>query len=240
VTSDVHLGAVPRETEQAFLKWLEHVAANGSSLILAGDLFDFWFEYQRVILSAHFRVLSALAALADSGLPITLVGGNHDWWGGSFLRDIGLDFRPDGAVLDVAGHKALIAHGDGLGRGDLGYRALRRVLRSRITRWAFRWVHPDVGAWIADAVSDTDAQGPPRSQRQLRIAAALEQWALQHLSAHAELSLVILGHAHLPSICEAGAGRYYVNSGDWVHHRSYVILEEKCAPRLERWGSTAA
>lgn len=235
VASDVHLGAVPKETERAFLKWLERAALEASSLILAGDLFDFWFEYRRVILREHFRVLSALAALADAGVPILLVGGNHDWWGGSFLREIGLDFRSDSAVLEVAGHRALVAHGDGLARGDLGYRALRRVLRSRITRWAFRWVHPDLGTWIANQVSDTDAEGPPATQRQIRLAAALEEWAVQHLRAHPELSLVILGHAHMPSVREVDSGRYYVNSGDWVHHRSYVVLEEKHAPRLERW-----
>lgn len=236
VASDVHLGAVPRATERAFLRWLEHVGAEASCLILAGDLFDFWFEYRRVVLRDHFRVLAALAAVVGAGVPVTLVGGNHDWWGGSFLRDeIGVDFHGEPCVVDAGGYRALVAHGDGLGHGDLGYRALRRVLRSRLTRWAFRWVHPDIGARIAELVSETEVGDGEPTEDQLRCAAMLEEWAVARLSADRELDMVILGHTHLPAVRAVDGPRYYVNAGDWIHHYSYVVIVPGAAPRLERW-----
>ena len=45
IASDIHLGIVPRDTEDSFLRWLEYSGAVASDLILNGDLFDFWFEF---------------------------------------------------------------------------------------------------------------------------------------------------------------------------------------------------
>ena len=87
ISGDVHLGAVPKEREAAFVRWLEHAAASAERIVLNGDLFDFWFEYRSVIPRGHTRVLGALAAAVDAGVPVTLVGGNHEWWGGSFFED---------------------------------------------------------------------------------------------------------------------------------------------------------
>lgn len=236
VAGDVHLGAVPRETERAFLRFLEHVAAEASSLIVVGDLFDFWFEYRRVVLRDRFRVLAALAGLVDKGIGVTWFGGNHDWWGGSFLRDeLGVDFRGEPAVVEVAGYRALVGHGDGLGRGDWGYRLMRSVLRARFSRWAFRWLHPDLGAWIAERVSETEIHAGEATEDELRRAALLEDWAARELRARRELDMVILGHVHLPVVRCLDGRRFYVNAGDWVRHYSYVVIRAGAAPRLERW-----
>src|SRR4028118_579595 len=87
VVSDIHLGAVPAATERAFRRFLDHVAEDASELLINGDLFDFWFEYRSVILREHYRVLAKLADVVEAGVPVSFVGGNHDAWAGSFLRD---------------------------------------------------------------------------------------------------------------------------------------------------------
>ena len=135
LVSDIHLGAVPQETEEAFRRWLIHVKEAGSFLIINGDLFDFWFEYRRVILAEHVRVLALLADLVDSGVRVLAMGGNHDWWGGDFLRHrIGIEFRQDPVRLEIdkAGETGkasetgevgrvslLVAHGTDWGRATL-------------------------------------------------------------------------------------------------------------------------
>ena len=104
LASDVHLGVAPPETEQAFLAWLEHCGEEASRVVINGDLFDFWFEYRSAIPRGHTRVLGALAALVDSGIPVLLMGGNHDWWGGDFLTpEIGVDFSSGTEILDLHG-----------------------------------------------------------------------------------------------------------------------------------------
>ncbi len=237
IASDVHLGAVPPETEQSFRRWLVHVKESGSSLIINGDLFDFWFEYDRVVLGEHVRVLALLADLVEAGVPVVIMGGNHDWWGGSFLTDrIGVDFHRGPIRMQLKGKSVLLAHGDGLGAGDLGYRCLRMILRGRITRWLFRWLHPDLGARLADRVSGTGRQ-PSRAAHdaaQGRLA-FLSSWASEQMALDRTLDIVATGHAHRPAVVEIAPGRYYVNSGDWVAHRSYVTLGDSGEPVLHEW-----
>ena len=234
--SDVHLGAVPAETERAFVRWLRHTADCASELILNGDLFDFWFEYGSVIPGGHTRTLGALADLVDGGLPVTLMGGNHDWWGGKFLTDdIGLSFQPNPVVRDLAGLKTLIAHGDGLGRSDLPYRILKAGLRSRGARWPFRWIHSDFGTALASRISQTTARltGPAKAEQ--TRSKVLFEWAVEKLAAEKDLDLIVLGHSHIPLIHQTGPGRFYVNLGDWLSHRSYLMLREGEPPCLEPW-----
>jgi UDP-2,3-diacylglucosamine hydrolase len=236
VVSDVHLGAVSARRERAFVRWLDHAGETASEVVVNGDLFDFWFEYRSAIPRGHTRVLGALAALVDAGVPVRFMGGNHDWWGGSFLeQEIGLTLYREPLVLELAGRRTFLGHGDGLGRGDLGYRLLRLALRGRATRWAFRWLHPDVGALVAAKVSGTEGRVEGLPEAAKRRAAALEAWALAKLRAEPDLEQVILGHTHVPRLLEVEPGRFYVNAGDWVLHRSYVVLRRDEAPRLAEW-----
>ena len=236
LSGDVHLGAVPVETERAYVSWLEHCGHAASRVIINGDLFDFWFEYGSVIPRGHTRVLGALASLVDSGMDVLLMGGNHDWWGGSFLRDeIGVSFSRDPLTFQLQGRKTLLAHGDGLGAGDLSYRVLRFLLRGAPTRFAFRWLHPDVGAWVARRVSQTEGRtGEPIAKQEAR-ARVLEQWAVDRLKEDPELDLVVLGHTHIPVLREVEDGRHYLNAGDWVANQSYAVLSPQEPPQLMDW-----
>jgi UDP-2,3-diacylglucosamine hydrolase len=233
LASDIHLGVAPPETEQAFLAWLEFCGPRASKVVINGDLFDFWFEYGSVIPRGHTRVLGALAALIDAGVPVLFMGGNHDWWGGDYLTDeLGVEFLQEPTVLDLQGHRTLLAHGDGLGSGDLGYRMLKLVLRGRVTRFGFRWLHPDLGAWVARRVSKTALRGQEPTEKHRARSEFLEEWAVRELVQKPELDLVVLGHTHVPRRKEVEPGRYYVNAGDWIMNKSYVVLAQGSPPRL--------
>lgn len=241
LASDVHLGAVDAAREREFVSWLEWAGARAGEIVINGDLFDFWFEYRHAIPRGHTRVLGALAALVDGGIPVRMMGGNHDWWGGDYLeQEIGVAFHRDPITLELGGRRTLLAHGDGLGRGDLGYRMLRLALRGRVTRWAFRWLHPDVGAWVAERVSGTHDRldGPGAHDR--HRSDALASWARERLDEDPALELVALGHTHVPRLDEVAPGRWYLNSGDWVYHRSYAVLEDGVPPRLEEWSGSGS
>ena len=236
LASDVHLGAAPPAHERAFLSWLDHAAEEASSIIVNGDLFDFWFEYRWGTTRGHEDVLTKLRGIVDAGVPITLVGGNHDWWGGSYLREeIGVEFLQRPEIREIAGRRALLAHGDGLGDGDVGYLILKSVLRSPITRFAFGCLPIDVGDRVAAAVSHTRDRWDQWGSAQKERSAALEAWAVKTMEADTELELVLLGHTHLPQIREVAPGRWYVNSGDWVFNQSYLTLSEGEPPRLSDW-----
>jgi UDP-2,3-diacylglucosamine hydrolase len=236
VVSDIHLGSVPRSTETAFRAFLRHVAEEGSDLLINGDLFDFWFEYRSVIQAQHYRVLAALTDVREAGVRIRFLGGNHDAWGGRFLeKEVGMEILTEGAEVELGGWRALVVHGDGIGEGDLGYRALKRVLRSSVSTSLFGLLHPDLGSRIASFVSTTERKQGTPEQANAERAAALRNWASDVLDRSRHLDLVLAGHTHTPTIDEIDTGRFYVNTGDWINHFTYLVLRPGIPPRLNRW-----
>ena len=49
------------------------------------------------------------------------------------------------------------------------------------------------------------------------------------------IDLVLAGHTHTPSVTEFQPGRYYVNTGDWINHYTYLVLTPGAPPRLDVW-----
>jgi UDP-2,3-diacylglucosamine hydrolase len=237
VVSDTHLGAVPRETERAFRGFLDHVAGHAQALLINGDLFDFWFEYRHVILREHFRVVASLADVVDAGVKVWFVGGNHDAWAGSFLRDeVGVELLNGPVEMTLGGRRALVAHGDGVGSGDLRYRALKAVIRHPVSIGAFRVLHPDFGRWVAGRFSSTEHKAGGGDAAARGRAAYIRAWAEERLRADPSLQLVLAGHAHLASVTEVEPGRFYVNSGDWLGSFDYVVLPPGGGPpELRDW-----
>jgi UDP-2,3-diacylglucosamine hydrolase len=234
VVSDIHLGAVPDATERAFITFLDHVGEEAASLVVVGDLFDFWFEYGEVIPGRHFRTLAALARLVDAGMAVHMAAGNHDAWGGSFLREhVGVTFHTAPFHVELGGRRALVAHGDGLGKGDLKYRALKALIRSPVAIGAFRALHPELGLRLARAVSSTEHKAGTDPAAEGR-AAFLESWAMDQLAADPTLWCVVCGHSHLPVLREHAPGRYYLNSGDWITHYTYFTVSP-AGPVLRHW-----
>jgi UDP-2,3-diacylglucosamine hydrolase len=165
VFSDTHLGATSTEVEQRLLAFLRHLPGRARSVVINGDLFEFWFEWRSVIPRASFRVLAALADLVDAQIPVLWVAGNHDCWGGEVLRhDVGVNYHVGPWTGELAGWNSRIEHGDGLRQiEDRKYRRLRTVLRHPASIWAFRHLlHPDFGSRLSDL---SGARRRPRATR---------------------------------------------------------------------------
>ena len=127
-----------------------------------------------------FRTLAALADVADAGVPVVMIAGNHDCWGGDILRqDVGVDYRFGPWLGDIAGWHTRIEHGDGLRpREDRRYRLLRRVLRNSLAIRSFRWLHPDLATRLATNSSHASRTYAARDGgRGLRDAAVRERAA---------------------------------------------------------------
>src|SRR5262249_50181397 len=156
--SDAHLGVDPAEREAErtarLHDFLNSIAGRASSLYIVGDLFDFWFEYRTAIPRRHFPTLAALARLREAGVDITYLNGNHDFWLGTFFRDaLGIRAIDGGVSVEEQGRRLWVHHGDGLVGGDLGYRMLRGVRRSRAGIARYGLLPPALGIPLAHAVS---------------------------------------------------------------------------------------
>ena len=231
VISDSHLGFAPRDIEQSMLRFLRHLQGRAASLVINGDLFEFWFEWKHVMPRRGFRVLAALADLVESGTPILMVAGNHDCWGGDILRsDVGIDFRTDAWEGSLGGWRARVEHGDGLReREDRGYRRLRSVLRSPISIRLFRWLHPDLGSALANRSSHTSRTYTARDG-----GAGLRALATQRLTAGpSKLDLLIYGHSHVAELTRVGSA-VYANAGSWLDQPTFLRVTPQRI-ELQRW-----
>lgn len=230
VISDAHLGFATGDIERSLLRFLRHLHGRAASLVINGDLFEFWFEWRHVMPRHAFRVLSALADLRDAGTPVLMLAGNHDCWGGEILReDVGVDFRVDPWEGRLGGWRARVEHGDGLrGPEDRGYRRLRRVLRNPLAVRLFRWLHPDLGSALATRTSHTSRTYQPRDG-----GAGLRSAAAQRLGADPGLELLIYGHSHVAELARLDAG-VYANAGSWLDQPTFLRVTS-ARVELLRW-----
>lgn len=234
VVSDAHLGTVPEPVVAAFHRFLERVPDLAGHLVVNGDLFDFWFEYRSVIPSAHFRTLAALRRVRDAGIRLTMTGGNHDRWGSRFLVDeLGAEFAPNGAELELVGWRTWVSHGDGLAEVNRSSRLLHRLVHARATAGAFRWIHPDVGLGLVKRFSRLLA-GRRTEKLKSGSARAQASFARALLSQRAELDLVIMGHTHCQVLEEVEPGRWYLNPGAWMDGFCYAVITKE-GPELRRY-----
>jgi UDP-2,3-diacylglucosamine hydrolase len=220
--SDAHLGAAlipdPEEQQARLERLLDLVLADGKTLVLAGDLFDFWYEWRHVVPKRPFRVLHRLRGLVDHGVMVHYLAGNHDFRLRGFLEtEVGLRVHGHALSVEVGGQPLYVFHGDGLLASDYGYRVLKRVLRNRATQSLFSWLHPDWAMAIARRTSITSRTLTKESPDEDRdyLAHARAKFAEGYRG-------VVMGHTHRP--VEHTEGEHvYVNLGDWITHYSYGL-----------------
>jgi len=233
--SDAHLGFAEDEVERAVISFLRHVTTRAGSLVINGDLFEFWFEWRTVIPRRGFRTIAALADVADAGVPIVMIAGNHDCWGGDVLReDVGVDYQFGPWIDDIAGWRTRIEHGDGLRpHEDKRYRLLRHLLRNPLAIRSFRWLHPDWATPIATRSSHASrSYGARDGGRGLRDAAVRAE------QGDASLDLIVFGHSHVPTLERLPGGTAYGNPGSWLDTPTFLhVTDERVA--LRHWDGSA-
>lgn len=225
MVGDAHLGSADIRDEEAFHELLDAVPQIARRLIIMGDLFDFWFEYNAVIPRRPFRTLTRLAVLKDKGVQIEMIGGNHDRWGGSFWADdLGIPFNHDGREVTLGGRTAWVHHGDGLAEQKLGGKLIHRLTRSRLTISVFKALHPDFGFKLADRLSGGLAESNKTAEAMEASAAAQEKYARALLAERPEIDVVLLAHTHRQRLIEVQPGRFYLNAGQWMVDRHYAVI----------------
>lgn len=234
VISDVHLGHASHAVERALLGFLRTLPGRAGSLLINGDLFEFWFEWRSVVPRSGVRALAALMDLRDAGIPMTMIAGNHDCWGGDVLRDAGVDFLAGGWHGSLAGWRARVEHGDGLReREDRGYRVLRRVLRNQLAIRAYRLLHPDLATRLAMGSSQASRSYQPRDE-----GSGLRAVAATVLAGEPSLELLVYGHSHVAALERLPSGQVYANAGSWLDAPTYLVATpERLA--LREWRGSA-
>jgi UDP-2,3-diacylglucosamine hydrolase len=234
ILGDAHLGIAPPEAEAELLRFLRQVPSQARSLVIMGDLFDFWFSWRHVMPRSGFRVLAALADLREAGIPVVWIGGNHDCWGGETLQELtGASYTLEPWSGAFGPWRVRLAHGDGLRAvEDKPYRRLRSVLRHPLAIKLYSWLHPNWATWLALRSSHTS-----RDRRAGDEGRGLHAVASTWMHKAGDPDLVIFGHSHVPALAPAGSG-VYANAGAWYLDQQYLRVTEKSITRL-RWNGSA-
>ena len=229
--SDFHLGA-PNATEslvreKRIIRFLDEIKKDASEIFILGDLFDFWYEYKKVIPKGYVRILGRLAEITDNGIPIHFFVGNHDMWMKDYFQkelNIPVYFEPNEFIY--SGKKFLIGHGDGLGPGDSGYKLIKKIFRNKACQWFFGILPPYIGMGIAGYFSRKS-----RAQTGMTDEVFLgedKEWLIlysKEILQKKHYDYFVFGHRHLPLDVKLSDKSRYLNLGDWIKYDSYAEFD---------------
>ena len=234
--SDFHLGIPDHDRslvrEKKLVSWLEMAHADAAEIFLMGDLFDFWFEYKTAIPRGYARLLGKLAEITDAGIPVHLFRGNHDMWAFNYLTsEMNIQLHRDPEFREFNGKHFYLAHGDGLGPGDHGYKFIKMVFASPVNQWFFRLLHPDLGITLALFLSrksrsvSTDKEKKEEDMNLKLIRQRITVHSNELLKLHPELDYLIYGHYHYPLDIPLNDHSRQVVLGDWLTHFTYAVFD---------------
>lgn len=230
--SDFHLGAPDfassLERERKIVLWLEQEGRDAEQIFLVGDLFDYWFEYRSFVPKYHVRFLGALAKLSDAGKKIHIFSGNHDvWMFDYFEKELNAIVHHQPFILESEKKKLYIAHGDGLGPGDAGYKFIKGVFRNPVCQWMYKRIHPDTGYRLATFFSNSSRNAQEESHQ--KYLGDENEWLYLHsqkILQTQHIDYFIYGHRHLPISRKVGPSSVFINLGDWIRHFSWAKFND--------------
>ena len=228
--SDNHLGSPNRnlslEREKIFITWLDQIKTDAQAIFFLGDLFDFWFEYKKVVPKGFTRLFGKLAELSDSGIDLFFFVGNHDCWIGNYFEDeLGINVFHKKVDLNIDNYNILIGHGDGLGPGDSKYKFLKLLFRNPILKKLFSFIHPDIGISLGSFLSQKNKilSGSEKvfesEDKEMLFSYCKDVLKTKYYH------FFIFGHRHIPLELDLGNNSKYFNTGDWITHFSYLVYD---------------
>jgi UDP-2,3-diacylglucosamine hydrolase len=229
--SDFHLGApdyaTSLEREKRVVHFLDQIKNDASVIFILGDLFDFWYEYKRVVPKGFVRILGKLAELTDSGIIIHFFVGNHDMWmNGYFEKELNIKVYFEPEEFEFNGKKFLIGHGDGLGPGDHRYKFMKKVFRNKFSQWLFGILHPSAGIGLANYFSRKSRAATGKEEEQ--FLGEEKEWLIiysKETLKKKHYDYFIFGHRHLPLEYKLNNESVYINLGDWINYNSYAVFD---------------
>ncbi len=229
--SDQHFGAPTPELsfprEQKFVQLLDQIEHDAAVIFLVGDLFDFWFEYKTVVPKGFVRILGKLAEIRDSGIPIHFFVGNHDlWMDDYFEKELQIPVYHTSKEFQFNDKTFFIGHGDGLGPGDKGYKRMKKVFAHPLSKWLFRWLHPDLGVKLGQYLSVKNKL--ISGDEDVTFLGEDKEWLVQYAKRKLETkhyNYFIFGHRHLPMEVNVGNQSTYFNLGDWIVYFTYGVFD---------------
>lgn len=218
----------PLAHEKRFVAWLDSIKPTAEAIYLLGDIFDFWFEYKKVVPRGHTRLLGKLAELTDSGIPVHFFTGNHDIWVFDYLpAETGVKVHRHPLELNLGTKRLLLAHGDGLGGFDKKFAFLKAVFTNSFAQWVFAHIHPNWGIGMATFWSRKS-----REKNLVKYGSVYlgdeKEWLVRYARQRLEteyFDYFVFGHRHIDRLIPLNEQSQLVYLGDWINKFSYGVWD---------------
>lgn len=232
--SDMHLGLRteknPIEREKRFVRWLDTVSADAKEIYLVGDVFDFWFEYYKVVPQGFTRTLGKIAELTDRGIKVHFFAGNHDLWIHKYLEtECGMTLHKRPEMVSLAGKTILVAHGDNIRtQGQPMLRLMNSFFRSHVARELFTiLIHPDLamrfGHWWSSKSRKAKAIKIDFKGEDEFLVSYAREW----LRAGVKIDYFVFGHIHCAADYKLSPSARALFLGEWIESPHYAVLDEQ-------------
>ena len=231
--SDTHLGAAylsnPRESERRVVRWLQSIKDSAERIYLLGDIIDYWFEYRNVVPRGFVRFFGKLAELADAGITITWITGNHDIWIFDYLpSELGIKVVTGTITEQIGNHRFLLDHGDKVGCQPRGFRLMSAVFHNRFCQRLYATLHPRLTMpfayyWSKSNRLNRSAESiAQENERGLKI---LRDFSEQHSATHPDVDFYIFGHMHVVNDSLLSSGKRMVVLGEWINGNTFARFD---------------
>lgn len=203
--SDLHLGATYSKDnlniEKKVVKFLDSIKEDAAEIYLLGDILDYWFEYKYVVPKGYVRFFGKLAELADSGIKITWIIGNHDIWIFDYIpSELGVEVIDGILERKIMGIPFCIQHGDAVG-GTPSFRILRALFRNKVCQKLYSGLHP---RWTVGFAYSCSRNSRQRKGIKMELTGKwpkelifdIREWCRQQIRDGNPAQYFLLGHLH--------------------------------------------
>jgi len=145
-------------------------------------------------------------------------------------------YRPK--EFEINGKTFFLAHGDGLGPKDFGYKRMKKVFTNSFAKYLFRWLHPDIGVAIAQYFSLKNKLISGKEQK--KFLGKEKEFLIKYCERKLKKrhrDFFIFGHRHLPISINLNEKSQYINLGDWINYYTYAEFDGK-KTSIKEWKKT--
>jgi len=209
--SDIHIGDpqfVAIKEFRSFIIWASHYA---DKLFCVGDLFDLWRDYEIKILFEYFDVVSVIRrSIIRLGNYII---GNHDYSARHLTVLPGIYYPNYRGTIN--NKEYYISH------GHLEYGFMSDLFLKISENHFFTAIFSKVSR---------NEQTLNIYQKMLNVIVnsrrGNDNSRLKTFANRYDADVFIFGHTHFPELCNLGDGKVFLNCGDWITHRTFVLIED--------------
>ena len=227
--SDAHLDRGHGYKNRHVIRFLEDVCAGADTVVILGDLFEFYHGYEGYIFPWFQDVADSLKNLTSKGTAVYFVEGNHEFNIGSYFESYTGVTRPKNTSISIDGKMIFLAHGH-----ELRNNYLVKALKTRFMSSVMDSFRPSL-AWKAAAIGRVflSKKKKPYNRKAMYF---FRRYARQKFEEGFEA--VILAHSHIPDRVEYDSGKgkkCYLNTGDIIQDSTYVEYNTETGFEIKKY-----